>query len=120
MLIRILISCFYATLISCSGRVEFTYDDAVRNDLAYFFKPDNDSMHVYHDIENSEISGYFILGNKINYVMTADSLARKENWKRIVNDRDKKIYIQDLKNGDYSICTLHNTGNVVHLRIFSL
>ncbi|TDS17656.1 hypothetical protein B0I21_101527 [Sphingobacterium paludis] len=108
------------TLISCTSRLEFTYNDAVRNQLTYFFEPNNESMRFYHDIENSEISGYFTPINKLNYFMNADSLAMRENWKKIVNDSDKKIYIQDLGNGDYSICTLHSTGNMVHLRILTL
>lgn len=109
----------YIFLTSCNERMTFTYDDAVRNEVDYFFEPHNESMKFTHNLENAEITGVFIPKNINNYIITADSLARKNNWKCIVNDQNKKIYLRSDIGGNYRLCVLQFYGPEVHLRMLT-
>ncbi|MBX2953227.1 MAG: hypothetical protein KF870_12025 [Leadbetterella sp.] len=91
-------------LFSCDERVKFDYEDAKRNEIAYFFE-DNSSLNFYHDIDNSKISGHFTPEDIGKYAASVDSACIKHEWTKIIDDADKKMYLKK-ESYHYSIVTL--------------
>jgi len=108
---------FIALLISCSERSEFSYDHAKKSEIDLFFE-DREIFEFYHDIDNSKIEGYFVTDNLEDYSSKIENLANTYNWDKIVDDKNRKMYIKKGESA-YSVCIIHFVGKEVHLSIFS-
>lgn len=97
--------CFLSTFFfSCKDKVQFTYVDAVNNEIEYFFE-DNNSLDFYHDIDKSVIHGHFTPEDINKYSASVDSACNKYKWTKIIDDADKKMYLKK-ENFHYSIVTI--------------
>lgn len=105
-------------LSACDERTKFDYEDAKRNEIAYFFE-DNSSLNFYHDIDKSKISGHFTPKDISKYAAFVDSACTKHEWTKIINDADKKMYLKK-ESYHYSIVTLiFGDNKEVTLKMFS-
>lgn len=119
MKVQIIVLLASLSIISCDDKVNFTYEDAVRNEIEVFFEKDNTSTSFHHDIENSEIEGFFVSHNKRFYIERLDNLSRQNKWKNVLRDNEKRIYLKNNKDDSYTICFIHFHENEVHLRMIS-
>ena len=102
---------------SCNEKLNFSYEDSKRSDIAYFFE-NSDDFHVYHDIDRSIIQGTFKINNLENYNNNVDYLAKRNNWLKVFDKNHIKRFVRK-ENEINSVCILETSGNIVKIKFFS-
>lgn len=87
-----------ATLIvSCRNKVNFNYEDAIRDPLLVNFIHGNDFVEGTHNFSENIVEMVLKIDSFSNYYSKTDSIAIIEGWTINKFDSDKRVYVKEVK-----------------------
>lgn len=78
-------------LMSCSDKVNFSYNDATNNGIDFFFK-NTKKINLSHDIENSILSGEFQVNDKEKYLYNLKKNSLKTDYALLYQDDEVILF----------------------------
>jgi hypothetical protein len=82
---------------SCRNKVDFNYEDAIRNPLLINFIQGNDFVEGTHNFSENIVEMVLKIDTFSNYYSKTDSIAITEGWTINEFDSDKRVYVKEVK-----------------------
>lgn len=84
-------------LVSCRNKVDFNYEDAIRNPLLVNFIQGNDFVEGTHNFSENIVEMVFKIDSFSNYYSKTDSIAITEGWTINEFDSGNRVYVKEVK-----------------------
>ncbi len=84
-------------VLSCKNKVDFNYEDAIRNPLLINFVHGNIFVEGTHNFSENIVEMVLKIDTFHNYYSKTDSIAITEGWMINEFDSGKRVYVREVK-----------------------